>query len=303
MIKNNYKKNIIESNKLNILFVIQKKQLRITAFRNGTCLLQGKVEKVREYVFLIKKIIGFSEDYEKKETKIYDKKDNSESICLNYRNEDTIGSDEVGTGDVFGPIVVCSVFLSQENISFCDKIGVKDSKKILNNKIIKIFNDFKTKKIPYIVKILDPQEYNILKKKKNNLNKIKALLHNKAIIELLDLLKIKENKVILDQFSSSQNYFNYLNQEPKVYKKIQFMKRAEEKYLSVALASIIARYFFLKEIEKIGQKINIVLKLGASYLVEKQIQKIIELYPKENVDILNKIAKCDFKNVRKYIEK
>ena len=39
--------------------------------------------------------------------------------------ESTIGSDEVGTGDFFGPIVVTATYVSKENISFLNDLGVR----------------------------------------------------------------------------------------------------------------------------------------------------------------------------------
>ena len=40
----------------------------------------------------------------------------------------TIGSDEVGTGDYFGPIVVVASFVNKDDISFLDELKVTDSK-------------------------------------------------------------------------------------------------------------------------------------------------------------------------------
>ncbi len=41
-----------------------------------------------------------------------------------------IGSDEVGTGDYFGPIVVTAAYVKKEDIKYLESLGVKDSKKI-----------------------------------------------------------------------------------------------------------------------------------------------------------------------------
>ena len=65
-----------------------------------------------------------------------DKKNTPEARIL--FNESTIGSDEVGTGDFFGPIVVTATYVSKEDISFLIDLGVRDSKKITDDKIKKI---------------------------------------------------------------------------------------------------------------------------------------------------------------------
>ena len=47
-----------------------------------------------------------------------------------------IGSDEVGTGDFFGPIVVCACLVKEEDIPYITKLGVTDSKKLNDEKIV-----------------------------------------------------------------------------------------------------------------------------------------------------------------------
>ena len=50
----------------------------------------------------------------------------------------SIGSDEVGTGDYFGPIVVTATYVTKDDVEFLDNLGVMDSKKISDEKILKI---------------------------------------------------------------------------------------------------------------------------------------------------------------------
>ena len=70
------------------------------------------------------KIAGEKKKETKKNSKVY------------YAN--TIGSDEVGTGDFFGPIVVTASYVTKENIPFLENLGVKDSKKLTDEQILKI---------------------------------------------------------------------------------------------------------------------------------------------------------------------
>ena len=46
-----------------------------------------------------------------------------------------LGSDEVGTGDFFGPVVVCATYVEEEDIPWLIKLGVTDSKKLSDEKI------------------------------------------------------------------------------------------------------------------------------------------------------------------------
>ena len=65
-----------------------------------------------------------------------------------YYNCSSIGSDEVGTGDYYGPIVVTASFVSKDNIPFLTELGVRDSKKLSDEQILKIVPKI-IKKIPY----------------------------------------------------------------------------------------------------------------------------------------------------------
>ncbi|AYJ00988.1 ribonuclease HIII [Candidatus Phytoplasma ziziphi] len=299
-LKKSYEKFILSGSQKDIYLIIKKSKIRITCYNNGTCLIQGndvsdEIEYIRKLLYLnFDKSLNNLTNF-----KIPNNKDimhfNEEIDDINDKN--IIGSDEVGIGDVFGPIIVCSALVTKEQIPFLQQIGVRDSKKISNCKIQQIMLMVKDK-ISYSVQILSPSEYNILNQK-YNLNNIKALLHNKAILDLLKKIN-KDAMVVLDQFASPQNYFNYLKNEKKVYKKIIFEIKAESKYLSVALASIIARNIFLEEMDKLSNKIGIKLRLGAGYTVDQQIN---EIYQKNKEFIFfQKIAKCNFKNIKRYFK-
>ena len=64
------------------------------------------------------------------------KTNNKDCIKPKIYYTSSIGSDEVGTGDYFGPIVVTAAYVPKDKIEFLESIGVKDSKKLnpLNNK-------------------------------------------------------------------------------------------------------------------------------------------------------------------------
>ena len=49
-----------------------------------------------------------------------------------------IGSDEVGTGDVFGPICVCAAYVEEAKLGRINELGVTDSKKMSDEYILQI---------------------------------------------------------------------------------------------------------------------------------------------------------------------
>ena len=226
-----------------------------------------------------------------------EKKENTDKTDYYFIN--SIGSDEVGTGDYFGPIVVCASYVNKSNISFLEDLGVRDSKKLTDEKILNIAESI-MKKIPFNAFILTNKEYNKLQDKGYNMNKIKAILHNKVLLGLMKKENFIYDMVVVDQFTPEKNYYNYLKSEENVFRKITFTTKAEDKCLSVACSSIISRYLFLKEIEKMGNELNSFIPKGASNLVDEYASKIVEKYGKEK---LREIAKINFKNSEKILNK
>lgn len=229
------------------------------------------------------------EKEKKNEKELYEEK-------KQYYYINSIGSDEVGTGDYFGPIVVTASFVSKENISFLEELGVKDSKKLTDLKILDIVPKI-IKKIPYETLIYTNEEYN--NHPEFNMNKVKAILHNKALLSLMKKENYNYDKVIIDQFCYPKNYFEYLKESNNVFRKISFTTKAEDKCLSVACSSLISRYIFIKEINKLSKKIGKNIPKGASDKVDEFGREIVKKYGK---DILRQIAKLNFKNTDKILK-
>ena len=220
-----------------------------------------------------------------------------EETTTDYLNIDAIGSDEVGTGDYFGPIVVTSAFVKKDDIEFLKSLGCTDSKKITDDKIKKIAPEI-IKKIPYKSIILKNEEYNEKYSKENNMNKIKAVMHNKVLKELIDE-KGRPEYVIIDEFCKENRYYSYLEGIPNIVKDITFITKAETKNLAVAAASIISRYIFLEEFDKICDMVHLPLPKGSGAEVDKLGQELVEKHGKE---MLDKVAKKNFSNTERILK-
>jgi ribonuclease HIII len=262
-----YQYHQIEDDNPYLLFHAEHNGIDILAYKTGKVLLQGK--EVTHELITIKKHLN-REDYA------------------------AVGSDEVGTGDVFGPIVVCSLYASASDIAYLESLNVRDSKNMNDKAIIAIAPKI-AKKLVHSLLILTPQKYNKLTLQGYNLNKIKALLHNQAIIKTTSKLS-EPVPVIVDQFCTPQLYFNYIKEETLIYRDIDFHVRAESIHLSVAAASIIARYAFLVKMSEYSEKIGVDLLKGASKDVDEQIKLIAETKGKSKLEL---IAKMNYKNVTK----
>lgn len=222
------------------------------------------------------------------------KKETKKNSKVYYAN--TIGSDEVGTGDYFGPIIVTASYVTKENIPFLESLGVKDSKKLTDEQILKITPQI-IKKIPYYTMTLSNTEYN-QRHNKYNMNAMKAILHNKVLIEMTKQYK-QYDYIVVDQFAEKYVYYNYLKQVPNVQRNITFITKAEDQCLSVACSAIISRYIFIKEFDKLSKKYNHTLPKGAGPIVDEVGAKLVKEY---GIDVLNDIAKTNFKNTKKIKE-
>ena len=214
-----------------------------------------------------------------------------------YYNASTVGSDEVGTGSYFGPIVVTATFVDRKDVSKLHNMGIGDSKRF-SDEIIKKITPELLKIVKYKSYILDNKEYNNNHSKEFNLNKMKAVLHNKVLRELINEEKPKYQYIVVDQFTPEKNYYNYLKDVKEVQDNISFVIHAEDECLSVGAASIIARYIFLQQMDKISDELGIPLPLGSGEEADNIGKEIVKKYGK---DKLNEIAKVSFKNTEKIL--
>lgn len=263
-----------------VIFQAQEEDTVITLYESGKAMFQGTSADVDAAMW------GTILDNTK------EKKEEQKKADQKYYNCNAVGSDEVGTGDYFGPIVVTACYVTKEDIPFLEKLGVGDSKKIDDAKIKKIAPEI-AKKIKYRSVILSNKEYNEKYTKDINMNKIKAIMHNKVLYQLMQEEKPKIDYIIVDEFAREARYYEYLNGVSAIQKNITFMTKAEDKNLAVACGSIISRYLFLKEFDKLCDSIHIPLPKGAGKDVDSIGEEVVEKYGK---DKLKEIAKFNFKN-------
>ena len=265
----------------------------ITLYESGKVVFQGISADIDANIWRETEIMLNGKAPVEKEKK--EKKEDNDKTDYYFIN--SIGSDEVGTGDYFGPMVVCASYVTRKDISFLEELGVRDSKKLTDEKILKVAEDI-MKRIPFNAFILNNTEYNNLQDKGYNMNKIKAILHNRVLLGLMKKDNYSYDMVVVDQFTPERNYYGYLKGQENVFRKITFTTKAEDKCLSVACSSIISRYLFLKETEKMGEELGSFIPKGAGTLVDEYGVKIVNKYGKEK---LREIAKLNFKNTEKIL--
>ena len=262
-----------------VVFQAQEEDTVITMYESGKVMFQGKSADIDASHWGIE--IEEKKQAKEETRKKYDK----------YYHSNSIGSDEVGTGDYFGPIVVTATYVEKDDIEFLEGLGVMDSKKISDDKIRDIAPKI-AKKIKYKSIILKNEEYNEKYGTNFNLNKIKSIMHNNVLYQLANEIK-EYDYIIVDQFAYEESYYNYLKEIDKVQRGITFITKAEDKNMAVACGAIISRYLFLKEFDKLSDEVHVPLPKGAGVDVDKIGEELVEKYGEE---ILNKVAKKNFKN-------
>jgi ribonuclease HIII len=129
------------------------------------------------------------------------------------------------------------------------------------------------------------------------MNQIKAILHNKVLFELKSK-GYRYDNIVVDQFEPPKSYFNHIKDSIKKVNDITFLTKAEDQCLSVACSSLISRYIFINEMDKLSKEVGFNLPKGANSLVDDAGKKIVEKYGK---DKLKDIAKLNFKNTQKIL--
>jgi len=269
----------------------------VTLYDSGKVVFQGKdADLASDFWIATEKmenknlVVNNSDKKEKKETKKTKK-------TYKYYYKSTIGSDEVGTGDYFGPIVVTASYVSTDDIEFLESLGVKDSKKLTDEKILEIVPQI-IKRIPYSSVILSNKDYNKYHELNYNMNKIKAILHNKALLDLKEKVK-SYDFIIMDQFAEKYVYFSYLKETNNKVTDIVFLTKAEDQVLSVACASLISRYLFIKNFSQLEKELGMLLPKGSGTSVDEAGIKIVEKF---GSDKLNEISKISFKNTERILK-
>ena len=211
------------------------------------------------------------------------------------QNLPIIGTDEVGNGSYFGGLAVVASFVTPDQHDFLRKLGVGDSK-TLNDQKIRQLAPLLKEKIQHQALLLSPSKYNEVIGERYNAVSVKVALHNQAVFLLLQK-GVQPEKIVIDAFTSSQNYEKYLKNEANHFPNpITLEEKAEGKYLAVAVSSIIARDLFLENLENLGKELGYQLPSGAGTASDKVASQILQAYGMKG---LNFCAKLHFKNTEK----
>jgi ribonuclease HIII len=198
-----------------------------------------------------------------------------------------IGTDESGKGDYFGPLVVAGVFVPEEQEEVLRELGVKDSKRLSDNRV-REFAGLIKEGYKHSLVAIGPEKYNELYGKLRNLNRILAWAHSRAIENILE--EVHCAQAITDQFGDKLYVLNALMKKGKNIDLIQKPKAEED--MAVASASILARAEFLRRLHFLSQDMGVDLPKGSSPLAEEAAVRLVRQHGEK---VLDKTAKLHFK--------
>jgi len=198
-----------------------------------------------------------------------------------------VGSDEVGKGDYFGPLVVVAVRADARERAELARSGVADSK-TLSDERVRILAPALEQRYTFTSEVLAPAEYNVELPRHRSLNELLADLHARCIRRLAPPGAL----VLVDKFANESLLAKRL---AGVDLELHQETRAEREPV-VAAASVIARNLFLEELKKLSDEFAVELHKGAGEPTDRAACEFVRLHGRP---ALARVAKLHFKNTER----
>ena len=134
------------------VFQVKDYDCVITLYESGKIMFQGIGADIEASYWTEQERIKNKRDVNDELAKDQEKKDKKAEELNDdrFKHISTVGSDEVGTGDFFGPVIVTAAFVDIKKKGMLYELGVRDSKKLTDDKKIKTLQAIqKTMAIPY----------------------------------------------------------------------------------------------------------------------------------------------------------
>lgn len=183
---------------------------------------------------------------------------------------DILGIDEAGRGSVLGPMVIAGVIVPEKMDKVLERMGVKDSKRLTPNRRTILSRKLK-KMFEYEIVVISAREIDELRASGVNLNEIE-----KNAMESI-ILKLKPEKVIVDAVDVKAQRF-----QDNLCKDTGFdviaEHKADDKYIEVSAASIIAKAERDAQIQEINKEFIKSGGIGSGYPSDPTTKKFLTNY-------------------------
>jgi len=204
-----------------------------------------------------------------------------------------VGSDEVGKGDYFGPLVVACIYAEPAQAAELARIGAADSKSVSDAQVRRAAVAISAR-FDHEVLSLMPEDYNRRYPETGNLNVLLAELHADVISRLLSRNPAC-GRILVDRFARGDVLERALRAAGADCSELVQVPGGERNPV-VAAASILARERFLTDLAVCEEICASDLHKGAGPEVEQNARRVLEI---GGVGLLAKVAKLHFKTSRK----
>lgn len=206
----------------------------------------------------------------------------------------SMGSDEAGKGDTFGPLAVAAVALDAAAVEEVRAAGVADSKTLTDARVKLLAARF-ADRLPHELRLLDPPAYHAAwTKAGRNVNKLLTALHADCLAALRARTGAKV--AVVDRFAADSPVGKALAKSAPGLRVVE-VPRAE-RHLATAAASVLARAAFLEGLAALEREWAVDLPLGSGAPVPPALREWEKIHGKAT---LGRVAKLHFKNVQAFL--
>ncbi len=260
------------------VFSVKAEDVVLTCYQSGKVVAQGR--NLEE--FLSRYLPGFAAD----------------AACAAAESQlpiefVTLGSDETGKGDYFGPLVVAAVRLDPAHEARLRQAGVTDSKQ-LSDKRVQMLAGLLEREVSFEFSQLMPEAYNQAYARAKSVNRLLADMHARALARLHARCPDAQG-IVVDQFADPGTLQAALARECPDHPSLLQVTKGE-RHVAVAAASILARARFLDGLRACSEACAVELAKGAGAPVDEAARKVRAIGGRE---LLAKVAKMHFKNTDK----
>ncbi|MEA4956209.1 Ribonuclease HII [bioreactor metagenome] len=199
-----------------------------------------------------------------------------------------LGIDEAGRGPVIGPLIVAGIVIPDDKIPVLERMGIKDSKKltptrrkVLSRKLKNMF-EYETVEIT-------AQDIDNLRASDVNLNEIEKI----AMLKIIN--KLDYDCVIIDSVDIKPERLK--NEIQSIVGNIEIISehKADDKYIQVAAASIVAKYERDSIIENLKKEYRKIGEIGSGYPSDPKTKRFLENFTYEEMP---KIVRKSWKTIQ-----
>jgi len=185
------------------------------------------------------------------------------------------GIDEAGRGPVIGPMILACAIFDDTGREELKDLKVRDSKKIAKKRRESLYSKVKEIAVEWHTINVSPYEIDKLRKEMS-LNVIEAVYVSKLILKL----KTKPDKIIIDAADASperykNNIIEFVRKKNKIFNiPIVSEHKADDTYIEVSGASVIAKVKRDRDIEKLAEKFG---DFGSGYPSDVKTQEFLKI--------------------------